>query len=129
MKSNSFWPRKSSGSSWTRSKPSSMTSEVRTSSSIISASMPFRARAGPAMCCMLASWAGFMRYWVLSIHGSGHHALPLPHGRLHVGRGATVVHHLAIGQCPHALLVGMLLVTCLQAAIHAHPVTVETGAR
>lgn len=55
MKSNSFWPRKSSGSSWTRSKPSSMTSEVRTSSSIISASMPFRARAGPAMCCMLAS--------------------------------------------------------------------------
>lgn len=65
----------------------------------------------------------------LSIHGSTHHSLPLPHGSLHVGLGATIVHHLAIGQCPHALLVGMLLVTCLQAAIHAHPVTVETGTR
>lgn len=63
IKSNSFWPRKSSGSSWTRSRPSSMTSEVRTSSSIISASMPLRASAGPAICCMLANWAGFMRYW------------------------------------------------------------------
>ncbi|KAF3839364.1 hypothetical protein F7725_018081 [Dissostichus mawsoni] len=87
-----------------------MTSEVRTSSSIISASMPFRAKAGPAMCCI-------------------HHALPLPHGRLHVGLGAAVVHHLAVGHRPHALLGGMLLVTCLQAAIHAHPVTVDTSAR
>lgn len=62
IKSNSFCPKKSSGSSCTRSRPSSMTNEVSTSSSIISASMPFSASAGPAMCCMLASCAGFMRY-------------------------------------------------------------------
>lgn len=57
IKSNSFCPRKSSGSSCTLSNPSSITSDVKTSSSIKSASMPLRLRAGPAICCMLLSWA------------------------------------------------------------------------
>lgn len=62
----------------------------------------------------------------LSIHGCTH-GLPLPHGTLHVGLPTSIVHHLAIGHGPHALLVSMLLVTRLQAAVHAHPVTVETA--
>lgn len=67
----------------------------------------------------------------LSIHGSAHHSLPLPHGILHVGlaAAATVAHHLAVGHRPHAVLVDVLRVTWLHADIHAHPVTVETGAR
>lgn len=62
----------------------------------------------------------------LSIHGSAH-GLSLPHGALHVGLPTSIVHHLAVGHGPHALLVSMLLVTRLQAAVHAHPVTVETA--
>lgn len=62
----------------------------------------------------------------LSVHGCTH-GLPLPHCTLHVGLPTSVVHHLAVGHGPHALLVSMLLVTRLQTTVHAHPVTVETA--
>lgn len=65
----------------------------------------------------------------LSIHGRAHHALPLPQCGLHVGLGSAVMHHLTTGHRPHALLVGMLLVTRLQTTVHAHPVPVEAGPR